>query len=135
MQRRSERGQAVILALVGVSALIIAAMGLALDGSVLFAQQQMAQTAADAAAQAAAMSMFDNTNTSGTAAFSTGASFTCTTSDAKTPCRYAAMNGFGTVASDTVTVSFPGSAPGVTLAGDAVTVVKVTVERAVPTTL
>jgi hypothetical protein len=135
MYSRSERGQAVVLALVGISAFIIAAMGLALDGSTLFAQHQMAQTAADAAAQAAALSVFDGTNTSGTAAFSTGSSFTCTTTDARTPCTYAALNGFGTIASDTVTVSFPGSATGVTLSGDAVPVLKVTVQRAVPTTL
>jgi hypothetical protein len=124
-----------VLALVGISVFILAAIGLGLDGSVLFAQHQMAQTAADAAAEAAALSVFDGTNTSGTAAFSTGASFTCTTSDARTPCIYAAMNGFGAIASDTVTVSFPGSAPGVTLSGDAVPVIKVTVARAVPTTL
>jgi Flp pilus assembly protein TadG len=90
---------------------------LAVDGSHLYSQRQMAQTAADAAAQAGIMSIFDGTNGSGAAAFSTAGTITCSNiaPDAKTPCSYANKNGFGGVASDTVTVDFPATsvAPGV----------------------
>lgn len=138
MARKQEKGQAVILVLVSMGAFMIGAIGFALDGSHLFAQRQMAQTAADAAAQAAIMSVYDGTNGSGAAGFSTEASFTCATTDARTPCKYASLNGFGAIASDTVGVSFPTTAPGVNLWSDSgypIAIVKVNVSRSVPTTL
>ena len=104
---RDEEGQAVVLMAAVMSILLIGAIGLALDGSQLYAQRQMAQTAADAAAEAGIMSIFDGTNGSGTTAFSTEGTFTCRMTDARTPCVYASDNGFGGSASDTVTVSFP----------------------------
>ncbi len=107
MRYKSEEGQAVILVALAMSIFLIAAIGLAIDGSHIYAQRQMAQTAADAAAQAGIMSIFDGTNSGGTAAFSTGSSFNCSTTDARTPCIYASKNGFGGSANDTVTVSFP----------------------------
>jgi len=96
----------------------------------------MAQSAADSAAIAGIMSIFDGTNTTGTHAFSTGGPFNCTTTDVRTPCMYAAKNAFGATAADTVTIDFPTTAPGVNLAGSfATNLVRATVSRNVDTTL
>ncbi len=96
MREKGEEGQAIVLVALAMGIFLLGAVGLAVDGSHLYSQRQMAQAAADSAAIAGIMSIFHGTNTSGTAAFSTGSSFTCTTTDAKTPCVYAAKNGFGT---------------------------------------
>jgi Flp pilus assembly protein TadG len=139
---KDEDGQAIVLVALAMSIFLLAAIGLAVDGSILYTHRQMAQTAADAAAQAGIMSIFDATNGSGTAQFvaTPGTSFTCSTTDAKTPCVYARSNGFGGSAADTVTVSFPNppatAAPGVALSGSAPTnLIKVSVSRNVNTTL
>jgi len=135
---KGEEGQAVMIIAVAMSTFLIGSVGLGIDGAHLYSQRQMAQTAADAAATAAMMSVFNSTSTSGSAAFPTSGSFTCGTSDAKTPCVYARSNGFGGSASDTVTIDFPGSsgAPGVSLStGYPVNVVRVTVSRSVNTLL
>jgi Flp pilus assembly protein TadG len=104
-----EKGQAVLLVVVVMGIFLIGAVGLAIDVSQLFGQQQMAQVAADAAAQAAMLSVFQRVNTVATnpAQFSAapGTSFTCdTTHLPTTPCKYVQMNGFGS--GDTITVSF-----------------------------
>ncbi len=137
MQFKNESGQTVIIVALGMSLFLIGAIGLGIDGAHMYAQRQMAQTAADSAAIAGVMSIFNKTNVSGnTGFFSTSASFTCTTTDTKTPCQYASKNGFGGNASDTVTIDFPGSANGVTLSPDfPVNVVHATVSRNVNTTL
>jgi hypothetical protein len=119
---------------------LLGAVGLAIDGAHLYAQRQMAQTAADAAAQAGIMSIFDGTNGAGPAAFGTGASFTCTTTDARTPCVYARLNGFGGTAADTVVVDFPAAATvglssGSLSSTDPVNLLRVTAQRDVNTTL
>lgn len=136
---REEEGQAIILVALAMSIFLVGAVGLAIDGAHLYAQRQMAQSAADAAAQAGIMSIFDNTyNQAGNpAAFSTGSTFTCGATDARTPCAYAILNGFNT-ANDTVTVSFPpaSAAPGVNLATNyPVTLLQVNIQRQVSTTL
>ena len=116
---------------------ILGAMGLAIDVSQLYGQLQMAQSAADAAALAGIMSIFDGTNTVTGNTFGS-AQHVCGTTDTITPCKYAASNGFGTAATDTVTLDFPASTtapPGVTLSSDSVNFIKVTVARQVPTTL
>jgi Flp pilus assembly protein TadG len=137
---KDEDGQAIVLVALAMSLFLFAAIGLAVDGSILYTHRQMAQAAADAAAQAGIMSIFDGTNGAGTAQFvaTQGTSFTCTTADAKTPCVYARNNGFGGSAADTVTVSFPAdtAAPGVTFSGsDSTHLIKVSVSRNVNTTL
>src|ERR1700730_864012 len=106
---KEEDGQAIVLVALAMSLFLFAAIGLAVDGSNLYTQRQFAQAAADAAAQAGIMSIFDGTNGAGTAQFvdTPGTSFTCTTTEAKPPCVYASKNGFGGSAADTVTVSFP----------------------------
>jgi Flp pilus assembly protein TadG len=140
-RKKSEAGQAILLVIVAMSVFLLGAVGLAIDGSHLYAQRQLAQAAADAGAQAGVLSMFDLTNTTGTHAFTatTGSSFTCATSDAKTPCYFTqTLNGFNQ-ASDTVTVSFPTAATaGVSsVAGSTFEdpVIQVTVKRNVPATL
>jgi Flp pilus assembly protein TadG len=123
-----EKGQAILLVVVVMGIVLIGAMGLVIDVSQLFGHQQMAQVAADAAAQAAMLSIFQGVNTvaiaTNPAAFSgaPGTSFTCAAQPASTPCKYAQMNGFGS--GDTITVSFStcalaGSICGAVAAGQA----------------
>ena len=137
MRLHDEDGQALVLVALAMSIFLLGAVGLAVDGSHLYAQRQMAQAAADAAAQAGIMSIFDGTNGGGSAGFSSASTITCTTSDLRTPCAYASLNGFGSTSSDTVTVSFPPdtAAPGVAFSSDAVHLIQVTVQRSVKTTL
>jgi hypothetical protein len=134
-----EDGQAVILVVVAMSILLIGALGLAIDGGQMYAHRQMAQAAADAAAQAGIMSIFDGTNVTSAHPFGTGtppiASSTCTTADARTPCVYARNNGFGGTSSDTVTLSFPATVSGVTLSSATVPAFAVTVQRTLKTGL
>jgi Flp pilus assembly protein TadG len=134
---KDEDGQAIVLVAVAMSLFLFAAIGLAVDGSNLYSQRQMAQAAADAAAQAGMMSIFDGTNSlaGNAAAFTAGTPFTCTTTDAETPCVYARNNGFGGSSNDIVAVTFPTSAPGVKLSSDPTNLIKVTVSRNVSTTL
>jgi len=113
------------------------ALGFAIDVSQIYGQRQLAQTAADAAAQAGIMSIFNGTNATSANPFGTGASpsaFTCTSADRRVPCLYARNNGFGGTASDTVTVSFPATVSGATLAGDTVPAIQVAVRRTLSTT-
>jgi Flp pilus assembly protein TadG len=143
MHRKGEKGQAVILLVVALSIFLIGALGLAIDGSHLYAQWQMAQSAADAAAQAGALSVFHGTNATAPNPFATptpASSFPCGTTNGTTPCVYARLNGFGGTgadkAADIVTVDFPLTVSGVTtLASDPVPAVKVTVQRTVNTWL
>jgi hypothetical protein len=122
-----------------MSLFLFAALGLAIDGGQMFAQRQMAQAAADAAAQAGIMSILRGTNISSSNPFGTGtppiASSACTTADARTPCVYARYNGFGGTAADTVTLSFPTTVAGVTLSSATVPAFSVTVQRTLKTGL
>ena len=136
--KHREKGQALLLVIVGFSLFLLGALGLAIDGAQLYAQRQMAQTAADSAAQAGIMSIFGGTNGTGANPFGTGnppSSFTCTTTDGRTPCVYARLNGFGATAVDTVTITFPTAVSGVTLSSTAVPSIAVSVSRIVPGTL
>jgi Flp pilus assembly protein TadG len=120
---------------VGLSIFLIGALGIAIDGSHLFAEQQTAQSAADAAAQAGILSIFHGTNTTAPNPFATGSpatSFVCSNTDGTTPCTYARLNGFGATAVDSVTVSFPTAVSGVTtLAPVSVPAISVAVQRTV----
>lgn len=111
---------------------MLGALGLGIDGAQMYAHRQMAQAAADAAAQAAVMSILRGTNSTSTHPFSTSASFTCTVPpaslDLRTPCVYAQYNGFGTSA-DTVIVSFPATVSGVSLSSTSTPAVSVSVQR------
>jgi hypothetical protein len=136
-----EDGQAVILVVVAMSVLLIGALGLAIDCGQMYAQRQMAQAAADAAAQAGIMSIFTGTNITASYPFGTGtppiASSACTTTDLRTPCVYARDNGFGGTTADVVTLSFPAATAilGVTLSSATVPALTVTVQRTLNTGL
>ena len=134
-----ESGQAVLLSVVGLSIFLIGALGLVLDGAQMYAQQQMARAAADAGAQAGILSIYRGTNATAPNPFGTGlnpAAFTCAASDGRTPCVYARLNGFGGIASDIVTVSFPTVIPGVpNLSTGGVAAVAVNIQRTLRTGL
>jgi Flp pilus assembly protein TadG len=141
MRRHNQKGQALVFVALALGIFVIGSLGLAIDGGQLYLHRQMAQAAADAAAQAAIMSMFNGTNTSGATQFVTS-DFTCTTAATSTPCDYARRNGFGAAATDTVSFTFPSTVPGVWLwgaTGPGVSspgmVVRANVTRQVPTTL
>jgi Flp pilus assembly protein TadG len=126
-------GQAIILFIVAMGIVMIGATGLAVDAGQMYAQRQMAQAAADAAASAGILSIMRGTNATSTYTFGTGstpiASYVCTTTDGRTPCVYARDNGFGATASDTVTLSYPATVSGATLASVTVPAFAVTVQR------
>jgi hypothetical protein len=131
--KRLESGQALLLVIVSMSLFLLGALGFAIDGAQLYAQRQMAQTAADAAAQAGIMSIFSGTNATAPNPFATESppsSFTCTTTDGRTPCVYGKLNGFGGTADDTVTITFPTTVSGVPLSPIApIPAIAVTVQR------
>jgi Flp pilus assembly protein TadG len=132
MRHDREKGQAILIVLTAMGIFILGAAGLAIDGAQMYSHRQMAQAAADSAAQAAIMSIFDRTNTvtANAAKFATDSTITCSTSDARTPCVYARNNGFGATSNDTVTIEFPNSAAGVGLSGDdPINLARVTVQR------
>ncbi len=136
MRFRKDRGQALILTLLAMSIFLLGVLGFAIDVSHLYSQRQLAQAAADGAAMAAAHSIFGETNTSAYSNEYGSADFDCSTSDMRTPCYYARSSGFGKTTSDTVSVAFLNSVPGVTLSSECnPAAVKVTVRRKVETTL
>jgi hypothetical protein len=99
MRRRNEKGQAILLVVISTSIFVIGAVGLVIDGAQIYAQREMAQSAADGAAIAGIMSIFDKTWTSPTAS-------TCSTTSTAIPCTYGRLNGFG-VATAEVAYDFP----------------------------
>lgn len=132
MRKNSEKGQAILLAVVAMGIFLVGALGLAIDGAHLYGHRQMAQSAADAAAQAGILSIFNGTNT-GTNAFGS-ATHTCSTTDPITPCAYARNNGFGATAEDVVTVDFPSAAaigldPASLATGSSPNILRVTITR------
>lgn len=138
MRYKDEEGQAIVLVAFAMGIFLIGGVGLAVDGAHIYAQRQMAQAAADAAAQAGIMSIFDGTTGASGSGFSTSSAFNCSTTDTRTPCAYASKNGFGGTTSDTVTVDFPAatSYPGVAISTvDTVPLIRVNVQRSVNTTL
>ena len=133
-----ETGQSVLLLIVGLSLFLIGALGLALDGGQMYAQRQMAQSAADAAAEAGILSILGGTNATSAFPFGTGTPpipFTCSTTDGRTPCVYWRTNGFGETASDTVSIDYPATMAGVPLSSDPVPAIRVTVRRTLNTGL
>lgn len=128
--RRWRTGQAVILLLLALGIFLLGALGLAVESSLYYTHRQMAQAAADAAAQAAITSIYSRTNTGANAM--DGTSFTCTNgSDLRTPCHFARQHGFGTAGSaDIIAVDFPSSVPGVgDLSSETPAIVGVTISR------
>src|SRR6266540_3214008 len=90
--RKNEKGQATLILVLALGLVLVGGMGLAIDGANLYHQQQMAQVAADAAATAAAMSIFRGNYVHSPAEvtdFPVNTSFTCTTTDTRLPCQFA----------------------------------------------
>jgi Flp pilus assembly protein TadG len=106
--KERERGQAVLLVIFSMSIFLFGALGMAIDGSQLYAQRQMAQAAADAAAQAGIVTIL---NGASAAKYSIGTSaYYCTSGDATSPCTYAAKNNF--TAGGTACTSGGSATPG-----------------------
>ncbi len=136
MPRESEKGQAILLVVVAMGLVLVGALGLAIDGGTLYGHRTMAQAAADAAAQAGILSIFNGTNT-GANAFGSAA-HTCSTTDAISPCRFARNNGFGATSDDVVFIDFPTAAevgldPASLSSSDPVNILRVTITRSVHT--
>jgi hypothetical protein len=115
---------------------MLGALGFIIDGSHLYAQRTMAQAAADAAAQAGMMSIFDGTS-GAWGSHTAGQSFTCGANDTAAACEYAqGLDGFN-LAGDTVTVTPNPSGVSVTSLStvDSVNLLEVKVQRKVNTTL
>jgi len=139
--RQSEKGQAVLLVLLAMSIFLFGALGMAVDGSQLFAQRQMAQMAADAAAQAGIVTIFNGSTAIGTS------SYYCTSSNVTSPCTYAQKNNFtpGATACSSGADATPGNDcvkvdpnPGVSVTGldpGTPNELQVTVTRSVPMTV
>ena len=68
-RKTKQGGQAVVLVILSLSIFLFGAMGLAIDGGQLYAQRQMAQAAADAAAQAGIVTIFNGSTAIGTTAY------------------------------------------------------------------
>lgn len=144
-KRRAEAGQAILLVVLGMSIFMLGTLGFIIDGSHLYAQRAMAQAAADAAAQAGIMSIFDGTTGawgtySGATTAGTAISCGATGMSTAAACEYAqTLNGFS-LASDTVTVT---PNPTITVCPsnaclsttDSINLLQVTVQRHVTTTL
>ena len=127
--KKNEKGQSIVLAAAALSLFLLGGLGLMVDASHMFAQRQMAQIAADAAAEAGISSIFEAVNT--TTNTTAGA---CTSTDARSSCKYAQADGFN-LAHDTVTISFLTSVAGVTPSPDYTTpCVQAVVTRLVNTT-
>lgn len=135
-EARGEEGSMIIMVALTLT-IIIGMVGLAMDAGQMYVTKQKAQAAADAAALAGAMDMYNGTYATG----SYGAKTTCSTSSNWTPCYYARLNGFGGSASDTVTVDFSPSGSCTvpsglgSLASDSPNLICVTASRVVNTTL
>jgi hypothetical protein len=133
MRRMKQRGQAILMVVLAMGLLLVGALGLAVDGAQIYAHHHMAQAAADAAAMAGIMSIFNSSNNDGVSTDFSTADFTCTTTAGSTPCLYARNNGFGGSAGDTVRVEFN---PTVTVSGiaglssvDPTNLIRVTITR------
>ena len=141
--RRTEKqgGQALVLVALALGVFLFGAMGLAIDGSQLYAQRQMAQAAADAAAQAGIVTILNGTTpTIGASAYYCAAATIGTS-----PCDYAAKNGYTPAACASSASAAPGADciyvnpnPGVAVTSldpGTPNELQVTITRAVPMTL
>jgi putative Flp pilus-assembly TadE/G-like protein len=114
-------GQVMLSIVFGLSTVLIAVLAFGLDMTNLFFHRTAAQGAADAACQAAAMDMHANALQGTTlGGFTAGVNFDCANTSTSAPCQYAALNGYASpglaagAESNDVSVSFPGSVPGIT---------------------
>jgi putative Flp pilus-assembly TadE/G-like protein len=137
--RKRDRGQVTILVLLGMAIFLLAFVGLATDYTNFWFQRQAIQGAADATCQAAAMDLLLYAEGQKTANMnftpSVGGTVNCSSSSTAAPCIIAKYNGYdGTLASNNVVMSFPGSVSGAPAAppGVAVPYVQVDVTNQAP---
>lgn len=114
--RAKESGQAMALLVLIMGTFLLGALCFAFDLSNMWFHRQSAQTAADAACAAGAMDILVDSQgaATGKQGFTLGTGYTCTTSSTDSVCTYAANNGYNSGTTNSVSVSFPGSVPGVT---------------------
>ncbi len=117
--RPSESGQALAVAVLALGIFLLGGLGFAVDIASLWFHRQTAQNAADAACTAGAMDLYLDAEggATGNQGFTPGTAFDCSSSPAAVPCEYASFNGYNGANSspgNDVSVSFPGSVPGVT---------------------
>lgn len=135
------RDEGSVMVMVAISIAVLAGLvGLALDVGQIYVTKQKAQSAADAAALAGVMDLYNGTSP-GTPNFG-HATITCPTGSSSliTPCYYAQKNGFGATAADSVVADFPAcdlpsTYPCSGLPPNGVNLIRVTVQRTVNTTL
>jgi Putative Flp pilus-assembly TadE/G-like len=113
--RKGDRGQVVVLVLLVLGMFLMAVAAFGVDFANFWFHRQSAQTAADAACTAGAMDMLVDYNTGVTnkGGFTPGTDFNCASGSTIAPCRYAALNGYGSgnaAPGNQVSVSFPTSA-------------------------
>jgi len=121
VHRFGDRGQVTIFVVIAMALFLIGFVGFAVDMTNLWFHRQMAQGAADAACQAGIMDvlLLAQGGTPPSAGFTPGTAFDCAGAPSSVPCRYAAFNGYNATGlipdtpSNAVSVSFPGSVPGV----------------------
>jgi hypothetical protein len=138
VRRSLERGQSTILVVLALSVFLLGFIGFAVDYTNLWFKRQAAQGAADATCQAAGMDLLllaqGSTTPNMNFTPTVGGSLDCASSSTAAPCIIAQYNGFnGTLAGNTVTMSFPASVDGATAPpGVNVPYVKVDVTQQVP---
>src|SRR5712692_593661 len=117
----SQAGQVTILVMLALVFFFLGFLGFTTDLSNLWFRRQAAQNTADAACTAAAMDLLLDAQGSPTSTqgFTAGTPFDCKSTPGAAPCRYASLNGYSGAGllvgrdSNEVSVSFPGSVPGV----------------------
>jgi hypothetical protein len=115
-----ESGQTMIFVVIGLSVVLLAIVGFAVDYGNIWFRRQHAQSAADAACVAAAMDMLNNVSlpATTTGGVTTGTDIDCSASPTAAPCQYAALNGYNSAGltagaeSNQVSVTFPTSLTG-----------------------
>jgi Flp pilus assembly protein TadG len=134
---KNEEGAVILVVAVSI-AVLIAFVGLAVDIGQVYVTKQKVQSAADAAALAGVMDLYNGTS-AGTTNFGQS-TITCPTSSSSqiTPCYYARLNGFGTTSADSVVADFPACGSSTIsctkLPPNGVNLIRVTVQRTVNTT-
>jgi Flp pilus assembly protein TadG len=134
----NDEGAVIVIVAVSI-AVLIAFVGLALDIGQIYVTKQKAQSAADAAALAGVMDLYNDTSAR-TTNFGRN-TITCPVGSSSpiTPCYYANVNGFGATSADSVVADFPACGSSTvscsTLPPNGVNLIRVSVQRTVNTTL
>ena len=123
----ADDGQVSVLVCLAVSMFVLLFVGFGVDMTNLYFHRQAAQGAADAACIAGATDMYSTANGAPMGGFSAGTAFDCSSQPSAAPCKYAALNGYNgtglTTGNDSnkVSITFPGTVPGVDPAPTAIT--------------